>query len=368
LVFETYKAEWELFQPNGSAPSTWSTFGGVPTFPCQGQISSPGFNDLILAAVSKFEDLGEAGFGRLVGPIVSQNSNYERYLTSFNQAEFNQIVQSKWYLRSNLPDGGLTFVNGALDLKTSWIVMDNIPQPERFYTRQAWVMDIDTGACSQKTVGLVGMHIVQKTPSRPQWIWSTFEHVDSVPPQSPGHIGPFAFNDNSGTHMPDKNPISFPPPVQAPAPFNIERVRPIDPSTQQTNTAYRKALEGTVWANYELVMTQWPLQANSPNVPASPPNTFPGSSIPFQGGFANTTMETFDQKNVATGCMACHNLAMHKTDLLWSLEINAFPQQTSVLVPRGPAARLNTLSATPSSPALQQLKSLLETAVEYSGF
>jgi hypothetical protein len=85
--------------------------------------------------------------------------------------------------------------------------------------------------------------------------------------------------------MPDKNPISFPPPVQAPAPFNIERVRPIDPSTQQTNTAYRKALEGTVWANYELVMTQWPLQANSPNVPASPPNTFPGTSVPFQGGW-----------------------------------------------------------------------------------
>ena len=31
------------------------------------------------------------------------------------------------------------------------------------------------------TLGLVGLHIVHKTDSEPQWIWSTFEHVNNVP-------------------------------------------------------------------------------------------------------------------------------------------------------------------------------------------
>ena len=35
--------------------------------------------------------------------------------------------------------------------------------------------------CTQRTMGLVGLHIVSKTPARPQWIWSTFEQVDNVP-------------------------------------------------------------------------------------------------------------------------------------------------------------------------------------------
>ena len=362
LVFETLKADWELFQPGGHAPSAWSEFGGVPAYPCQEQVPNPGANDLILASISKFEDLGEAGFGRLVGPIVAQNGTYARYLTNFNEIEFNDIVQKQWYLRSRLPEGGLAFDNGSLDLKTSWIVMEKIPQPERFYMRKAWVMDLNTGACSQQTVGLVGMHIVQKTLSRPQWIWTSIEHVDNVPPPSAGHAGSFAFNDGGGSSMPTSNPIPFPPPLQPPAPFNIVRIKPIDPSTRNTNSSYRSALAGTIWANYELVMTQWPLKAGAPTVPGTPPNTFPGTAFPFEGGFANTTMETFDQKAIATGCMACHNLAMRKTDFLWSLEINAFPQQPSVLTPRGPSPGPRVLTATPSSIPLQQLKALMQSA------
>jgi hypothetical protein len=51
----------------------------------------------------------------------------------------------------------------------------------RYYSRQAWVSDPAANTCSQKTVGLVGLHIVSKTPSRSAWIWSSFEQVDNVP-------------------------------------------------------------------------------------------------------------------------------------------------------------------------------------------
>jgi len=70
----------------------------------------------------------------------------------------------------------------------------------------ASVQDPNTGLCSQMLVGLVGIHIVQKTPTRPQWIWSSFEQVDNVPPALSGGPGPYAFNDGTSTAQPKKNP------------------------------------------------------------------------------------------------------------------------------------------------------------------
>jgi hypothetical protein len=42
-------------------------------------------------------------------------------------------------------------------------------------------------------VGLVGFHIVIKTPQRENWIWSTFEHVDNTE-SSPDGIRPPSFS------------------------------------------------------------------------------------------------------------------------------------------------------------------------------
>jgi hypothetical protein len=366
LVFETFKADWEVFQPDGHAPSPWSEFGGVPTNPCQADVTSPSFNDMILASITKFQNLGQAGFGKLVGPLVAQNKTYVRYITSFNQSEFNQILNGQWYLRDHLKNG-VAFTDSSIDVKTSWIDMTNVQQPERFYTRKAWLMDLSTGRCSEMTVGLVGMHIVQKTESRPQWIWSSFEHIDNVPQTTPSNLGPTTFNDASGQAMPTANPIPFPPPETPPPPFNVIRVKPINASTLETNAAYRDALKGSVWANYQLVMTQWPLVAGNPKIPGSPPNTFPGT-IDSSTSFANTSMETFEQRSVTTGCMNCHNFTRTGTDFLWALEINAFPVPPSTLaVSALGAPHAMALNAMPGTPSLADLKALLESATAPSG-
>src|SRR4051794_10201962 len=105
-----------------------------------------------------------------------------------------------------------------------------------------------------------------------------------------------------------------------PPPFNVQRLSqnannpPIHPSTQEINRTYQKLLSGTVWQNYMLAMTQWPTAPNSA-LPGTPSNTFPGLS-PISA-YANTTMETWEQTNITTGCMNCHNLAGN-TDFLWS--------------------------------------------------
>ena len=361
LVFETYKADWEVFQPKGEAPSPWEAFGGVAVNPCASAVPAPGFDDLLLASLTKFGNLGEAGFGNLVGSLVAQNKTYVRYLAAFNRAEFDKIVKQKWFLRQNLRPG-LTFDNGSVDIKTSWIDMTNVAHPERFYTRKAWLKDPKTETCALTTVGLVGMHIVQKTATRPQWIWSSFEHRDNVAQTDPDNIGPLTLNNGDPNQpMPASNPVPFPPPETPPAPFNVVRVKPINASTQTTNQNWRAALKGTVWENYELVMTQWPLAASQPQLPGSPANTFPGT-IDQSTNFANTTMETFEQKSIGTGCMACHNLAKAKADFLWALQVNAFPPPTSTLTASSPASARTTLNAVPSSDALRQLKAMLESA------
>lgn len=350
LVFDTFKQDWELFQPGGTAPSvTWNNF--EQNNPCNR--ASVGFNDFLLASFSEFGNLGEAGFGDLTHALPAQNKTWVRYATAFNQSEFNDIVSNKYYLRSNLPPSGALFHNGAIDVKSSWIDMKGIPHPERYYTRQAWLKDPVTGACSAEpvTVGLVGIHIVQKTPTRPQWIWSTFEQVDNVPaPDSPAG-STFAFNDGSGVKMPATDPNQGFPPQNWASPniYNVQRKKPIHSSTQNTNAKYQNAIGG-VWQFYQLVMTQWPVPVNQPNLPGTPNNTFPG--IGATTSFANTTLETWDQNIIGTGCMACHTQAQKTTDFLWTLQVNAFPS----------LAPLNAFSvAQKLTPPAENLKSVLQT-------
>lgn len=378
LVFETLKADWEVFQPpNGSnpppAPSPFNSYAG--TNPCATfGLPNVTFGQVVLAAFSKFSNLGEAGFGNLVGPLPAQNGTYTRYFTAFNQTEFNQILNQQLYLRKNLPSSGLTFQDGSIDIKAAWIDMTNVKNPQRYYTRTAWVLNPFTTpnpTCKPITVGLVGLHIVQKTPSRPQWIWSTFEQIDNVPGGTSN--GPFAYNNGTSTPpMPGSNPISFPPPPlpAQPTPFNVQRLTPINASTIATNKKYQAALQakGGPWQFYQLVMTQWPLQLNPPQpIPPSqtgaPGNTFPGTGA--SSAFANVALETFDQKNIRTGCMACHTLTQTNTDFLWSLAVNAYPSTLAppsepMLVLRPPprlAAAAKTLT-----PQLQALKQLMQSA------
>lgn len=341
-VFETYKSGWEIFHNDGSSPSPWNVYDAARFNACNGAVS---FGDVVLASFSKFSDLGQAGFGNLVGPLVAQNTTYVRYLTGFNEIEFSQILSRQLYLRSNIPSrpNSLTLPNGSLDVKSAWILMKTIPHPERYYTCTVLVLDPQTGNCSTTTAGLVGLHIVQKTPTRPQWIWSTFEQVDNVPPPVAGGPGKFNFNDGKGGAMPISNPYPIDPlTLPTPAPFNVQRLTPIHPSTASTNTSYRNMLEGSVWQFYQLVMTQWPLVPSQPGTLGTPSNTFPGTNA--TSAFANVTMETFDQADIRKGCMACHNITRLPTDFVWTLNDHAFPANIPNFLIRDTAFReLQTL-------------------------
>jgi hypothetical protein len=370
LLFETYKSDWELFLPSGAAPSQWGDHAGPN--PCGPNIPP---DDMVLAAYSKFGNFGQAGSSKktpFLHALPSQNGKWVRYLTGFNEVEYTQIVKGRLYLLSVLNHAGsIAFQSGAIDVKSAWMDLAGLSnaQQSRYIKRTAWVTDPNQPAnpCSVISVGLIGLHIVQKTASRPQWVWSTFEQIDNAP-----SAGPFGLSGNVSpiTATPPVDPNGgFPPDWKNPKPYNVVRVKPIHLSTQETNAKYQQALAGVQPGNplqfYQLVMTQWPLQLNPPNpIPASqtgqPANTFPGTKAPTTS-FANTALETWEQNNIFTSCMACHDNTRVATDFLWTLEINAFddtiPSNAHILSPATKTVR------PPRSEAERRLLELLKSTV-----
>ncbi len=341
-VFETYKALWEVFRRGGTAPEQrFDRYDSASVDLC-GVVAR--FGDVLIGSDSGIDDIGQAGIGVLDPPLVAQNGRYVRTLTLFNQRAFDHIVSNRYYLRSALPAVPsprpdrpvMEFPMGSIAVKTAWVDVAGMPAAlaKRVYTRPALVKRATGDGCAQTMMGLIGMHVAQKTPSRPQWIWSSFEQNDLVPPAWPDSPGAFVLNDGRHGPMPGTNPLSLAPLVPEPArPFNVVRDAdaPILTRTELTNYAYEGLLAGTPWQFYRLVVTQWPrLEGNqSDPIPAtvdgSIANTFPGTGA--FSAFTNVSMETFDQHGVQLGCMSCHNRSRMNTDFMWSVLDHAYPSR-----------------------------------------
>lgn len=354
-VFETWKSMWEVFHEDGSAPAAeFAVYDKAANNACKVQ---PQFGEVVLASFSGIDDIGQAGAGELAGPLAAQNGKYVRYQTLYNKTAFEFLVRNRYYLRSNLPQVPsprpttpvIEFPTGSAVLKAAWVDMAGFPeeQVKRYYTRAATVRDPGTGACSRVTMGLVGLHIVQKTASRPQWIWSSFEQIDSVPPARFGERVKFTFHDGGKAPMPAENPLALVPLAAQPAtPFNVERpfFAKVHPKTELTNYQYQELLKETIWQYYGIVVTQWPrLEGNQAlPVPATLngdiTNTFPGAGA--FSAFANVALETFDQSRPQLGCMSCHNQARLSADFMWSVLDHAYPAK---LAPAAGAVRNKTV-------------------------
>lgn len=321
-VFETFRSNWETFQPGGARPPAFADDASVT--PCPNtQLPRGAF---VIAAFPIFDEFRLADFGQLAGPLAAQNLTWTRYTTGYNRIQYDHIRDNNLYIRTQPVH--VRFPDSSVVVKSAWMDMANIPaeQRDRYYSRRAWVMDVGTpGVCVERLLGLVGLHIVKRTPSRPQWVWSTFEHVDTVPDGGVGRA--WAYNDGSDRPMAETNPLELPTPQITPETlrnYNVIRVWPIHSNTAATNRRYRDALaaRGSIWQNYQLVMTQWPVPGNTPANDGSPRNTFPGRNA--RTAFANTTMEPYEQADISSGCMACHHRVRDTTDYIWSVTNHAF--------------------------------------------
>ncbi len=348
IVWETYREGFELFPNDGSVPPEWNSTepSKTPAGPTTGRV---------LAMVTKgglLDEINEA-FG---GPLIDQNRNYVRYEVRVNRIEYDQVRNNVWYDKETVdaaieqtvqeqidagisPQQGIEFDVNSLELKGAWRELTDDDDPDRYYSVEALITNED-GDYVTATMGLVGLHIMQKTEIFPQWIWSTFEHVDNVSGSHPSF--------NNGTDIPasievdgvpqgyDREPAvlgdTFPSIASADRdPVQVTRALPIpstpnDPpgySTQALNVRYQELLAGTVWENYELIATQWALNPGerSPYDPGFVPDDDYAPVLagdPFPQFVANVSMETYFQTN--NSCMQCHyHAAAYGVDYSWTL-------------------------------------------------
>ncbi len=321
-VWENWKESRDIFLPGGATPPPWGQDPPPPDV-CKGM----GNGVLNLTQVGKTPNvLDESGEPFETGPLIDQNGQYVRFAIMANQDMFNTIVsdglyskagQQKFGKPANFAQPAGSKNTGAIMIKSSWKVMGGKDQASRFHTIQALVYTNPgehegvQASCKLQTVGLVGLHIAHKTADEPQWVWSTFEHVDNVPVKGePIDKSQYNFynKDCSGdcdVNEPPARPWNPNNPHTPPS--QIMREVALTASTKSLNARYQALLQqtypGTVWANYELISTQWPTNAKNPTDP---------TGNPAPSFLANATLETYIQGKVpqaSSSCMACHNNA-----------------------------------------------------------
>ncbi len=348
-VWETFKSDYELFEIGDDgrrvAPSPWTSYDGRN--PCGGAIDN---REKTIASFEPFADFNQPSFavGAPANPLVGVNGAYTRYEIHFNEAEFSAFAANGWAHGQNVPDAShpAHLPAGSIAVKAAWLPMSEAEARAargRYYLETAEIVDVakslEAGrlVCSKSEVALVGLHIAIKTESRPQWVWSTFEHVDNVPPAGAGQAREPDAKDAGRSYAyfdPSRPARLWPPfgsagaepvdwtnpPRLRPTPMQVVRRYPIHGQTMAMNRAYwaLPGIKGTVWEHYMLVADQWPTSADPP-APTNDGAFFPGgtpatdaaedykSVALAQENLINTTMETYLQ-DAPSSCMACHQI------------------------------------------------------------
>jgi hypothetical protein len=228
--------------------------------------------------------------------VTDQNGRFVRYSINIGPIEYQYIMQNKlWTKAGQQSTGDLHFTNGAMEFKAAWKVLGANDDPTHFFTQQAIVYNDENGSPSPGpnpvTVGLVGLHITQKTPKQQHWLWSTFVQTDVTK----------SFNN------PNCPPAECPPNVQtAPTPFvelnpdgsprnkPVQVVGEIATTASSLNGTFQGLLKGTPWAYYQLISTQWE-GGFGPN--------------PKPQKLGNPLLETFVAITKPYSCLNCHNFA-----------------------------------------------------------
>lgn len=241
---------------------------------------------------------------------------------------------------ATLPQKAVVGDIGAVMLKVSWkvLVPDEI-KARNFHMVNALVsMPKVEGSkadppCLPETLGLIGFHLVHKTVSRPQWIWTSFEHVRNVPDKD--EVASNKFSEDRYNFFAAKctdrclEVNATPPRPWTPDPAlqlrfrkddsaksQIVRKVPLTQAARNMNRLFHIVLKDTVWENYMLLSTQWPSDFSctsqkvdfqrQPDMTCSPAPTF----------LANSTLETYSQAEdqggvplATSSCIACHGNA-----------------------------------------------------------
>ncbi|HEX7182842.1 MAG TPA: cytochrome C [Thermoanaerobaculia bacterium] len=328
-VWETWKEAGGIIRAGGKPPTPW---GAPPEIPPVCRFAGGPSKVIAQAGKVPLPLLVQSEQAFKMGPLIDQNGVYARYEIVVDQPMFDYIVANQLYSRAGqqsfkgqveFPFSDLaTKTLGSIMVKAAWKILGAGDDPSRFHVSEALVYTPASEnppvqeSCAKEKLGLVGLHIVARTKSAPQWIWTTFEQVDNAPDypvqNAASHYNFYA--PGSGAPINTVAPQPWDPAKKGP-PTQVARLSALTAATQTINSQYQALLAAvnprSVWQYYELINTQWPASPNDPRNPLGRPTP------PF---LANTTMETYIQGALVDGkvelvpqgtssCMNCHNNA-----------------------------------------------------------
>lgn len=131
-----------------------------------------------------------------LAPLIDKNGNPTFYAIHMNDTMKEFFTKNKLL---SVPDivkaqedprfGDLEFPPGSIELKSAWQIVSDTSPPEGFFVTKAklpWLkfqnnqFIVDTSRDPRiKTVALVAIHVVFTLQEHPEFIWSTFEHIDT---------------------------------------------------------------------------------------------------------------------------------------------------------------------------------------------
>jgi hypothetical protein len=290
------------------------------------------------------------------GPLIDQQGHYAIFDILMDRQMFNYIMAN--HLNTQAGQAANTTLSvdfpagqnakgefGAFMLKVSWKILSAAEiEAKNFHMIDALVLMPEPSEkgvkpqCLHEQLGLVGFHAVHKTASRPQWIWTSFEHVQNVPARDEvtahklhGPYNFFSVTCKGGCTENATPPTPWDPDPALPLQFRknnsfksqIVRETPLTNAAKNMNAIFQSMLSNSVWKNYMLVSTQWPsafsctsLQSKGAGAP-DPKTDFlkqPDMTCsPAPTFMANSTLETYSQGDVplaSSSCIACHSNAV----------------------------------------------------------
>jgi len=213
LVWQTYRGKVEIFPGDGNSPPGYSaappSFGydALPRYDynssvpaCPGASSSP-------TAWVNLDETDQITLDNMYAGVVSTrpsagNSAPQliRFLAKANRVEYAYVASHRWwdgsaptgdtakYVVANKqdPPNGDQYVllpNNSIEVKAGWRVLNpSETMSGRFHTATVRYYEQPSGTTcyQQATFGLVSLHIIQKTPLAPYFIYATFEQADNI--------------------------------------------------------------------------------------------------------------------------------------------------------------------------------------------
>ena len=228
--------------------------------PCDSEVSTPAWNNL--------DEVTEIGFNASYAGVipdeyspVNTDPRRIRYLAKTNKQQYVYVMANRFWFGLNdpliptgkggsavsddnptpfeiarerfrdfvadkgrttrLPEGTVDFPDGTIEVKAGWRMLAPQEDPKRFHVQRVRYYDEKPQEGGEPVVcyregdwALIALHIIQKTPGAPYFIYSTFEQADNILSPDGQRV-----EDENGCviNPPEEDAVTTPPLVYTPS-------------------------------------------------------------------------------------------------------------------------------------------------------